>query len=281
MQALPEILLHKLCRTNHPVEVGIQVLTGCHCRHLGVAHLHIELILAVVRALFILLLIDIELVDGDGTIRTRQLLWHLERFFRYLRHELSRIILLHQLRHRHFLFLVSGQIRCVHFLRFQLYSVNLGGKVPVRRIGGALEGMAVADFLAVSSNHLRFAWFAFLLGFRFLFGCLFTLDFGFGFRLLFLDRFLLCSRLDCLGRLFLHSLFFLLFRHSILVRGVRFFQIFPGLFFGLLHQFRLVYRLANGDPLTGANQFGQMLVQFMTGKGQELDGVILQRQNLV
>ena len=141
--------------------------------------------------------------------------------------------------------------------------------------------MAVADFLAVGGNHLRFTWLAFLLGFRFLLGLLFTLDFGFGFRLLFLGRFLLCSRLDCLGWLFLHSLFFLLFRHSILVGGIRFFQIFPGLFPGLLHQFRTVYRLADGDPLTGANQLGQMLVQFMTGKGQEFDGVFLQWQNLV
>lgn len=201
------------------------------------------------------------------------MLRHLVRFFRYLRHELGRIIPLHQLGHRHFLLLVSGQIRSVHLLWLQLYAVNLGGEVPVRRVDGALEGMAVADFLAVGGNHLRFAWLAFLLGFRFLLGCLFTLHF--------LGRFFLHCTFHSLGRLFLHSLFFLLFRHSILVRGVRFFQFFPGLLSGLLHQFRLVYRLADGDPLTRANQLGQMLVQFMTGKGQELDGVIFQRQNLV
>ena len=231
--------------------------------------------------MFVLFLIDIELVDGNGTIRAGQLLRHLVRFFRYLRHQLSRIILLHQLGHRHFLLLVCGQIRCVHLLRLQLYAVNLGGEVPVRRIGGALERMAVADFLAVGGNHLRFTWLAFLLGFRFLLGLLFTLDFGFGFRLLFLGRFFLCSRLDCLGRLFLHSLFFLLFRHSFLIEVVFFFcfilafQFFPDLLLGFLHQFRLVYRLAYGDPLTRANQLGQMLVQFMTGKGQEFDGVFL------
>ena len=34
---------------------------------------------------------------------------------------MEKYYLLHQLRHCHFLLLVSGQIRCVHFLRFQLY----------------------------------------------------------------------------------------------------------------------------------------------------------------
>ena len=281
VQAFPEVLFYQLSRSRHAVEVGIQVLTGSHCRHLGIAHLYIELILAVIRSLLVLFLIDIELVDGNGSIRTGQLLRHLERFFRYLRHEFSRIILLHQLRHRQFLLLVSGQIRCVHFLRFQLYSVHLGGEVPICWIGGALERMAVTDFLAIGGNHLRFAWFAFLLGFRFLLGLLFTLDFGFGFRLLFLSRFLLCSRLDCLGRLFLHSLFFLLFRHSILVRGVRFFQIFPGLFLGFLHQFRSVYRITDSHPFTRAYQFGEMYVQFMMGENQELDGVFLQRKDFV
>ncbi len=60
----------------------------------------------------------------------------------------------------------------------------------------------------------------------------------------------------------------------------RSFQIFPDLFPGLLHQFRLVYRLTNGDPLTGAKELGQMFVQFITGKGVDLVGV-LKRQNLV
>ena len=31
VQAFPEVLLHELCGTDHPVEVGIQVLTGSHC----------------------------------------------------------------------------------------------------------------------------------------------------------------------------------------------------------------------------------------------------------
>ena len=139
------------------------------------------------------------------------------------------------------------------------------------------EGMSVADFLAVGGNHLRLAWLAFLLGFD----LLFTLDFGFGFRLHFLGRFLLCSRLDCLGRLFLHSLFFLLFRHSVLVRGVRFFQFFPDLLLGFLHQLRTVYRITDSHSLSRAYQFGEMLVQFMMGKYQEFDGVFLQRKYLV
>ncbi len=70
MQALPEVLFYQLGRSRHPVEVGLQGLTGSPCRHLGIAHLYIELIFAVIRSLLVLLLIDIELVDGNGSVRT-------------------------------------------------------------------------------------------------------------------------------------------------------------------------------------------------------------------
>ena len=194
MQAFAEVPLHQLFRCHHPVEVGVQVLTGSDGGHLGLADLRVELVFAEVGTLLVLLLVHVELLHGDAALRPGNRLGHLERLFRHFRHQFGRVVTLHQ-------------------LRFQLLPVHLGGEVPFLRVGLALVGMAVGHFLSVGCHHLRLARLALL----FLLGFFTVLGFHGGPGFLFLGRFFPGSILHSPGRLFLCGLFLFLLCHICMI----------------------------------------------------------------
>ena len=213
VQPFTEVPFHQFIRCHDPVEISVQILTGSHGGHLGVADLSVKLILPVIGSLFVLLLVHVELLHSDASFRSGYGLGHPEQLFRHLGQELGRIIAFHQLGHRHFLLLEGGKVGCIHPLGFQLLAVHLGGKVPLFRVCLALVRMTVGNFFAVCRYHLRLSRLSFLLGLGFLFTLVLRLYFGF----LLLGRFLPGSVLHCLGRLFLQALFLFLLGHICMI----------------------------------------------------------------
>ena len=151
MQSLAQITLDKLFGSCYTVKVGIEVVAVQGSGHLLLTHLRIKHPLAKVPALLITLLIDGNLVDGT-TIR--QDITSLIFFWGNLFHQLSGVIVLHQLFHGQFFLAVSGNILRGHLLGMKLLSVNLSREEPVFGILVRLVGVSMSHFATIDGNHL-------------------------------------------------------------------------------------------------------------------------------
>ena len=152
MKTLTKVLLHKLGRSGHAVEISVQVMIGKRSGHLLLTHLGVEHPLSEVLTLLVGFLIDVHLVDSTAIGKRVGSFVFLNR---NLLHQLGGVVGLHQLFHCALLLAVGGNILWSHLLWMQFLAVNLGGKEPVLRILVRLVGMGMSDLATIDSHHLR------------------------------------------------------------------------------------------------------------------------------